>query len=352
MIDLRAFLKRLISAPGPSGFEAPVRELIEETWGPLTDEMSHSRLGSLHGLRRGAGQEPRPNVLLAAHMDSVGFMVSGIVEGFLRLTPIGLLDSRILPGQLVTVHGREDLRGVIVQPPAHLQPAEVENIAPPLEFLLVDVGLHPEQVKRLARVGDPVSFAQAPIEMGDEFMVGHSLDNRASVAALTHCLQILQDRPLVWDLWAVATVQEEETLAGAVTSAFQIGPQIAVAIDVTYGSDYVSPVHKTYPIGGGPTLGWGANIHPGIYETFRRLASRLEIPARMEVMPDSSGTDAETMQIAAQGIPTMVVSIPLRYMHTPVEMVSMKDILLTGRLLAEFVAQLDDNFMSELSWDV
>jgi putative aminopeptidase FrvX len=350
MTDLRAFLKQLISAPGLSGFEAPVLELIEDAWEPLTDEMSHSRLGSLHGLRRGGGQEPRPRVLLAAHMDAVGFMVSGIIEGFLRLAPIGLLDNRILPGQLVTVHGREDLKGVIVQPPAHLLPAEVDNVPPPLELLLVDVGLQHNQLKRLVRVGDPVSFAQAPIEMDDEFLVGHSLDNRASVAALTHCLQVLQDRPLIWDLWAVATVQEEESMAGAVTSAFQIGPQIAVAIDVTYGSDYVSPGHKTYPIGGGPTLGWGVNVHPGIYEAFDKLASRLEIPARMEVMPDSSGTDADGMQTTAQGIPTMVVSIPLRYMHTPVEMVSMKDILMTGRLLAEFVAQLDDDFMSKLSW--
>jgi len=352
MTDLHAFLKTLISAPGLSAFESPVRELIEEAWQPLTDEISHSRLGSLHGLRRGTGRGPRPSVLLAAHMDAVGFMVSGIVEGFLHLAPIGLLDYRILPGQLVTVHGREDLQGIIVQPSPHLLPAEVENVPPPLEFLLVDVGLHPGQVERLVRVGDPVSYAQPPIEMDAEFLAGHSLDNRASVAALTNSLQILQNRPLAWDLWAVATVQEEETMAGAVTSAFEIQPQLAVAIDVTYGDGPGSPAHKTYPLGGGPTLGWGANIHPVLYETFRELASRLDIPTSLEVMPNSSDTDAQAMQIAAQGIPTMVVSIPLRYMHTPVEMVSMNDVFLTGRLLAEFVAQLDDDYMSNLSWDV
>jgi len=219
----------------------------------------------------------------------------------------------------------------------------------PLEHLLVDTGLLPRQVEKLVRVGDLISFAQPPIEMG-EYLAGHSLDNRTSVAVLTHCLQELHGRSLAWDLWFVATTQEEETLGGAFTSAFQLRPTLAVAIDVTFASSPGSPAHKTYPMGKGPTLGWGANIHPEFSRAFKELAEKLEIPTTLEPMPRHSGTDAMALQVVAEGIPCMVVGIPLRYMHTPVEMVSMKDISRAGRLLAEFAAQLDEKFMDKLAW--
>jgi endoglucanase len=221
----------------------------------------------------------------------------------------------------------------------------------PLEYLLVDTGLYPERVSRLVRTGDLISFAQPPLEIGGETLVGHSLDNRASVAALTHCLDQLQRRPHPWDVWAVATTQEEVGLGGAATSAFQLRPSLAVAVDVTFAASPGSPKHKTFSMGEGPTLGWGPNIHPGLHKAFKELAERLEIPYALEPMPRHSGTDAFALQVAAEGIPSMVVSIPLRYMHTPVEMVSMKDIIRSGRLLAEFAAQLDEHFMDKLSWD-
>ncbi len=351
MTELLSFLKTLVSAPGLSGYEDPVREQIEEAWRPLTDELSVSRLGSLHGLRRGAGPEPRPSLVIATHMDAIGLMVSGVVDGLLRVTEVGGLDPRVLPGQLVTVHGREDLPGVIVQPPAHLLPPDVGEVTP-LDYLLVDVGLPARNVPRVVRVGDLVSFAQEPIEMGGDILAGHSLDNRASVAALTHCLEGLQKRQLAWDLWAVATVQEEETLGGAATSAYQLRPSLAVAVDVTFASGGGSPAHQTYPLGKGITLGWGPNVHPALYKAFTRVADCLEIPYAMEPMPRHSGTDGWAMQVAAEGIPTMVVSIPVRYMHTPVEVVSIKDIERAGRLLAEFAAQLDETFLDEkITWD-
>lgn len=351
MTELLPFLKQLISAPGLSGFETPIRHLLEETWRPLTDELHHSRLGSLHGLRRGNAVEPRPSLMLAAHMDAIGLMVTGQVDGFLRLTQVGGLDPRVLPGQMVTVHGREELAGMIVQPPNHLLPADVGNDPVPLEYLLVDVGLLPRQVERLVRVGDLVSFAQPPLELSQDFLVGHSLDNRASVAALTHCLMELQGRPLSWDVWAVATAQEEVTLGGALTSAYQLRPTLAVAIDVTFASSPGSPAHLSFPLGKGPTLGWGPTIHPALQQAFKELADRLEIPYKLEALPRRSGTDADALQIAAEGIPTMVLGIPLRYMHTPVEMVSMKDVLRTGRLMAEFAAALDEKFLDKLVWD-
>lgn len=353
MTDLNKFLKELTSVSGLSGYEAPIRSLIVEAWRPLVDEIQVSRLGSLHAFKKGILSvqmaEP-PSLLMAAHMDAIGLMVSGLAEGLLRITQIGGLDVRILPGQTIIVHGRHELPGVIVQPPDHLIPDSDPSKSVPLEYLLVDTGLTVEEVEKTVRPGDLISFAQPPLELSDDLLVGHSLDNRASVAALTHCLQELSDRNSAWNLCAVATVQEEETLGGALTSAYQIRPKLAVAIDVTFGASPGSPEHQTYPIGKGITLGWGPNIHPGLFKAFQTLADQLEIPTKLEPLPRHSGTDAFALQIAAEGVPTMLISIPLRYMHTPVEMVSMKDIRRAGRLLAEFATHLDEEFMDELSW--
>jgi len=352
MEKITTLLKNLISTPGLSAYEEPARQLITASWSPLVDEISVSRLGSVHGLRKGALPEPCPSILLAAHMDAIGFMVSSIREGFLFLTSIGGIDARVLPGQPVMVHGRKTLPGIIIQPPAHLLPIEEHNKPVPLEYLLVDVGLGAKDVSRLVRVGDLISFDQKPIEFSEDILAGHSLDNRASVTSLSHCLELLKSRTLQWDLWVAATVQEEVSFGGGYTSAFQLQPTLAIAVDVTFGRSPGSPGYKTFPIGQGITLGWGPNIHPYLYKKFKDLAEVLEIPFKDEIMPRHSGTDAFSMQVTAEGIPTMVVSIPIRYMHTPVEMVSIKDILRAGRLLAEFIASLDAEFMKNISWDV
>jgi len=349
MTELLPLLKTLISAPGLSGHEKPIRDIIETAWRPLTDEIHLSRLGSLHGFKRGAGADPRPSILLAAHMDAIGLMVTAQVGEFLRVTEIGGLDVRVLPGQRVIVHGRQDLPGLIVCPPARLLPEEAREGPVALKYLLIDTGLSERELHKLIRPGDLASFAQEPLELRGETLAGHSLDNRASVAALTHCLQSLQGRAHAWDVWAVATVQEEVTLGGARTSAFDLHPQLAVAVDVTWGRGPGTSDYKTFPLGKGPTLGWGPNIHSGFHKAFKQVAERLEIPYAVEVMPRHSGTDAFTLQVAAEGIASMVVSIPLRYMHTPVEVVALKDISRTGQLLAEFIAGLQPGFMDTLT---
>jgi endoglucanase len=351
MTDLLPLLKSLLTAPGLSGHEAPIREIIESAWHPLTDELSVSRLGSLHGLKNGVGPKPRPTILIASHMDAIGLMVTSIQDGFLRVTEVGGLDARVLPGQLVTVHGRRDLPGVIVQPPAHVLPSGAQDGPVPIKYLLVDTGMRPRQVQRQVRIGDLISFSQEPVQLQGDTLAGRSLDNRASVAALTLCLEELQTRKHAWDVWAVATSQEEVTMGGARTSAFQLRPDLAVAVDVTWGKSPNTPEHKTFPLGKGLTLGWGPNIHPGLHKSFIKVADQFEIPYAAEVMPRHSGTDAFALQVAAEGIPTMVVSIPLRYMHTPVEVVALKDIKRTSHLLSEFITQLDIDYMDKLTLD-
>jgi len=351
MIDLLDHLKKMLSTAGLSGFESPIREILMEAWKPLTDELTVSKLGSLHGLKKGRGESPRKRVLISAHMDAIGMMVTEIKDGLMRITEIGGLDHRILPGQLVTVHGREDLMGVIVQPLAHLLPKDLKDGPVDLKYLLVDVGLRPDAVAAKVRVGDTVSFAQPPLELTGEALAGHTLDNRVSVAATTICLEMLQNRLHDWDLWAVASTQEEETLGGALTSPFEIRPDLAIIIDVCFAKGPGANDWQTLPFGEGVGLGYGPNIHPALYDALEEKAKALEIPYHRDLTPRMSGTDAMAVQIVAEGIPCAVLGIPLRYMHTPVETVSLKDVRRAGRLMAEFIADLTPDTLDKIKWE-
>jgi tetrahedral aminopeptidase len=351
MTDILPFLKSLITVPGLSAYEGPVARLIEEKWKPLVDELTISRLGSLHALKRGKGKGQHPSIMIATHMDAIGLMVTKIEDGLLHIDEIGGIDARILPGTQVMVHGKQDVPGVIVMPPANTLPEENRDGVIGLRQLLVDVGMVPIRAASLIRIGDLVSFNTPPIELEGEVLSGHSLDNRASVAGLTVCLEELQTKTHVWDVWAVATAQEEETLGGAATSSYELQPDLAVVMDVTFAKGPGANGWETFPMGKGPTLGWGANLHPFLHKVFKELADKLEIPVAMDISPAHSGTDAYSIQVARTGIPTMLIGIPLRYMHTPVEMIAIKDVQRAGRLLAEFISSLEPDFVSKISWE-
>jgi len=348
MTIIEPFLLSMLSAPGLSGFEEPVSKIIAEKWRPLVDEISSSRMGSLHALRKSAAEGKSPSLMIAAHMDAVGLMVKKIENGFLQITAIGGVDERILPGQAVIVHGRKKIPGIVQMLPDRLMPSSEVN--EPLKFprLFVDTGFSQSELEKMVQIGDVISFAQEPIKMGEGYIAGHSLDNRASVAALTVCLEELKHYNLQWNIWTVATVQEEEMLRGAFTSTYQIRPDIAIAVDVTFAQGPGSNGHMTFPMGKGITLGVGSNVHPALTSHFRKIAEELDMPYAVEPMPRSSGTDSMAMQITAAGIPNMVVSIPIRYMHTPVEMTSINDIMRAGRLLARFITGLEPNSLETL----
>lgn len=351
MTDISPFLKSLLSSAGLSGNESPAADLIAAHWRPLADEFHTSRLGSLHALRRGEAPAPRPALLLSAHMDAIGMMVTALEDGFLRLTDIGSMDARLLPGQPVTVHARRPLQGVIVARPAALLPEDETKDAVKFDHLLVDVGLPPRRLARLVRVGDLISFATEPLELGEGLLCGHSLDNRASVAALTLSLEALQASNPAWDVWFAATVQEEISYAGAATSAFALRPDLAIVVEVTYAKGPGLNSWEYFPLGGGPTLGIGAHIHPFLLKHLRALAEKLEIPYAIEPMPVSSLTEADAVQLSAAGVPTALVSIPIRYMHSPVEVAALIDIQRAARLVSEFALALETDFLDEVIWD-
>jgi endoglucanase len=356
MRDILPFLKSMISVAGLSGYETPVANLIEKQWTPLADSVSRSRLGSIHALKSGTGQDglSRPSVLIATHMDAIGLMVTRIVDGFIYVTNIGGVDARVLPGTPVLVHATKsgkELYGVVAMPPANLLPEGQSAGAIGLKYLMIDTGLTPSEVSKRVHIGDRVSFNTEPVEMSGGCISGHTLDNRASVAALTICLEELQAKSHVWDVWALASIQEEVTFGGSYTSTYQLLPTIAIALDMTFGKGTGSNDYQAFPIGKGVTLGIGPSVHPYLHKRFKEEAERVEIPVKDEAIPDHSSTDADAMQLTAEGIPTMVVSIPQRYMHTPVELVALKDIQRAGRLLAEFVASLEADFINKIAWD-
>lgn len=343
-METTLLLKRLSEIPGLSGHEEPVRALVHDLWSPLVDELRIDGLGNLIALQRGSIPEPRPKLMFAAHMDEIGLRVTGIEKGFLRITRVGGADRRVLPGTEVIVHGRQDLPGVIGMRPPHVIPPEQRDKVPSWEDLFVDVGLTEEEVQKLVRVGDPISFRREVVELKNGLLAGKALDNRVSVAVVTLAIEHLARTSHAWDVITVATVQEEVGLYGATTAAYGVAPEMGVAVDVTFGRQTGVSNQETFPMGEGVTIGVGPNFHPAVVEKLKAVAEANEIPYHIDPIPSRSGTDAWAIQVSREGVPTGLVSIPLRYMHQPVETVSVKDVERAGRLLAALAASLEPDF--------
>lgn len=334
----------LSEAVGPSGRESQVTDVLSSLWGPVSDEIRSDAMGNLIALQRGNGREPRPALMSAAHMDEIALIVTGIENGFLHVNRIGGADRRVLLGLEVIVHGNKDLPGVIGSRPPHVLKPDERKRTIPWEQLFVDVGMSHEEVSACVPIGTPVSIRRPLITLKHGLVAGKAMDNRASVAAITLALQLLHRREHAWDFYAVATVQEEVGAKGALTSAFDLDPTVAIALDVTFAKQADDSGAGTFPLDKGPTIGLGPNFHPHIVERLREVAKDEEIPTHLEPMPGHSGTDAWGIQVAREGIPCGLLSIPVRYMHQPVETLSLRDIERTARLLATFTASLEADY--------
>ncbi len=351
MTDLSELLKTLCSVSGMSAYESPIRNTLTEVWQPLSDTIETTAIGNLVATKHGNADGERSSILLAAHMDMIGLMVSQIDGEFLKVRPIGGIDNRVLPGSLVTVHATDgDLSGVITSKPPHLQTDTERKQYLSLEDQYIDLGLTADEVAEKVALGDVVSFAQTPSFLNDTTLVARSLDNRASVAAVTLVLEQLQSRQHAWDVVAVATVQEEVGLAGAHSTGFDQNPDLAIVIDVTFGRQSGTSDWETFKLGDGPTLGVGANLHPLFYKRVRSAAAKLEMTLHDDLLPRSSGTDAIAIQVSQNGIPCALVSIPIKNMHTPIETVVLKDIERAARLMTEVIVGLDADTLESLTF--
>ena len=350
-MEVIPLLKQLTEADGIAGYEGPIRELVRQTWQPFVDEMREDALGSLIAVRQGTGPEPRPRLMLAAHMDEIGLMVTGLEKGFLRIARVSGTDRRVLLGLEVIVHGQRDLPGIVATRPPHVLPEAERKKSVPWDKMFVDVGLPAEEVQRLVTVGDLISIRRETVELKNRRVAGKAMDDRACVAAVTLALEQLARVRHAWDVYAVATVQEETGLKGALTSAYGVAPDLAVALDVTFGKHPGVPDAETHALGEGPTIGIGPNFHPGLVKRLKEVAEAHEIPYHVEPTPGGSGTDAWAIQVTREGVPTALIAIPNRYMHQPVETVAAQDVERAGRLLAAFIGGLEADFLARLAWD-
>ncbi len=346
---LKTHLKEICELHGPPGYEEPVRQAMAATWQPLVDSLEVGKLGSLVGIKLGSGPEPRRRIMLCAHMDEIGLIVKDIDRGFLKVGHMGGIDDRTLPGLAVIVHGRQPLKGVVGLPPLHMLSADQHGHYPKLSDLVIDVGLPADQVAELVSVGDVITMDTPIFDLQDR-LAGKAIDDRACLAALTACLDALQSRKHVWDVLAVASVQEEVGSWGARTEAYRLAPDLAIALDVTFALQ-PGVSDGAYKLGGGgPPISLGANFHPALYDAINAAAERLEMTLEPDPLPDHSGTDAWPIQISRDGIPTALLNIPIRNMHSTIETVDMHDVQRTGRLLAEFIAGLGIDFLKTITW--
>jgi endoglucanase len=351
-VDILPLLKRLSEANGVSGYEHQVRQIVEEEFAGLADEVRTDALGNVIAVKRGVGPEPRLSIMIASHMDEIGLIVSELEEGFLHFQQVGGYDDRVLLGQEVRIHGRRVLPGIIGARPPHVLSQKERGQPVPYDKLRIDVGLSPEELPKLVRVGDLVTMKRELIELQGDRVAGKALDNRVSIVAALVCLEELGSMRHQWDVYAVATVQEEVGVKGAITSTYNLRPDVGIAVDVTWAKQPGTPDEYTYELGKGPTIGCGPNFHPKLQQALLEAAEKLEMSYHLEPAARPGGTDAYAIQVSREGIPAELISIPLRNMHTPVETVSIKDVERAGRLLAAFVARLDGDFLDSLVWDL
>jgi len=354
MATLTDSLVKFAGAHGASGYEDTVRALIIREFQKLTDTVDITPLGSVIGVKRAGGTRARrpsrrasatnaPRLLVEAHMDEIGLVVTEIRDGFIRFEEIGYWDPRVLPSQNVWVHGRKTLPGVIGSRPPHVLTAKERKHALTLDDLFIDVGMTDARARELVSPGDMITLDRAVIPLQNEMCAGKAFDNRASVVALLEFLKQLQNSAPAWDIYAVANVNEEDSpfYVGAQTAAYAIQPQLALCLDVTHAQQAGLNDEALPQTGQGPCIARGANIHPVVFEKLRQTAQRHALSHQITVYGGDTETNAWMMQTTGNGIPTGLVEIPLRYMHSAVETLALSDVQGAAKLLSAFAMNLN-----------
>lgn len=333
------YLKILDGEFGVSGNEAPIRNCIKELFSRYCDEVTVDALGNVIGRKKGY-KDGAPSLMIEGHMDELGFMVSDITDkGSLMFVPMGGFDPKILPGTEVTVWGKEKLFGVIGATPPHLKTDNTEVTK--LSKLCVDIGLSKEETSRLVRIGDIITINTFFTKLDGRRIAARCIDDRGGVAIVIKVLELLSKTHLPGDIYAVATVQEEVGLRGARTSAMHIKPDCAIALDVCHGKSY-GVSEDAFPLGKGPVITIGPNLHRKMTQKLINLASADDIAIQLEVCDGNTGTDAWEIQVSGSGVPTALLSVPIRYMHANYEVADSCDLDGAAQLISKFAEELKE----------
>jgi endoglucanase len=347
MTDDITFLERLLDAQGPSGFEVRPGRVWREHAGAFADEVHVDVSGNSLATVNSSG---RPRVMLAGHIDEIGLQITYVDEkGYLFIDEIGGWDPQVLVGQRVSIMTRDgDVPGVIGKKAIHLMTPEDRTKASKTKDLWVDVGASSrDEVAELGiRVGDPMVLAQKMVRLAGDRIASRAIDDRIGAYVVLEAARLLAEDPPEAAVTAVATTQEEigHSGGGARTSAYTVEPDVAIVVDVTFSTD-VPDIDKKelgeHKIGGGPVLSRGSASHSEVFELLAQVAEEEGIPHTIQASPRSTRTDADAIYLTRAGVPTGLVSVPNRYMHSPNEVVSLEDLRNAARLIAAFVRRLD-----------
>ena len=337
----RPWLEQLAQIPMVTGFERAQSGRVCELFAPLCDEIEVDRFGNVIGRIR-SGKPDAKTVLLDAHLDQIGFVVTEVLDqGFVRLQSVGGVDPRMLLGAEVTIGAPEGaLYGIVACKPPHLLGAHEADKAVPIHEMVIDTGLL--DAKGKIPVGTPIWFPADEAHMprlSKDSMTGPSLDDRAGAAAIALALQKLRRVDLSVDVAILLSVQEEVTALGATLGTFQVHPDYAIAVDVSHAKTPDAPDQFAY--GGGVMIGMGPNMNRPLTRALVRTAKAEGMDYQIEVMEGNTGTNAWEMQIIGAGTAQAILSIPLRYMHTPIETIKLSDVESVGDLLYHFLRQFD-----------
>lgn len=340
-MDIKHALERLCSQRAPSGFERPAGECALGLLRPLVDEASIDRMGNVIGVRR-CGRPNAPRLLLDAHLDEIGLIVTGIENGFLRFRSIGGVDPRMLPNRELTILTDPPVLGVVACLPPHVQKKGDSDKALPLDEMFIDVGMSQEEALRTIPVGTPIVYRGGCFPLGEAQMCGKSMDDRSCFVTLLRTVELLQGKELDVDLYLMGSTQEEVSGAGATVGTFSIAPDYCVAVDVTHGKTPDGPKDRSCALFKGPAIGIGPNMTTWMTKRMIAKAEEQNIPWQSEVMSGCTGTNGWHMQISREGVATSVISLPLKYMHTPIEVLALEDMESVARLLAAFAENLGE----------
>jgi putative aminopeptidase FrvX len=345
-----SFFKSLTEAPSPSGYEQPAAALLREYLKPIADEVTTNVMGSVHGLLKGSDAQRggrRVSVMLAGHIDEIGMMVTYVTEeGFIAFKPIGGVDEAVLPGMRVKVHTEGGaLLGILGRLPIHLLDEEERKTVTKTHKLFIDLGMKADRVKAAVRIGDPITFAVGFEAFGDGMLVSRAFDDKMGAFISAEVARKVKERGgAKVDLFVCGTVQEEIGLRGGVTSAYEVDPTVGIAVEVGHATDYPDVdkrKHGEVACGKGPIIARGPNINPVVFKKLVEAARSADVPHQFGGEPRGTGTDANAIQLSRGGKAAALISVPLRYMHTPVEALAISDLEASIDLLAEFVLRLD-----------
>lgn len=336
------FLRKMVETPSPSGYEQPVQKVVREWVSKFADEVRTDLHGNVIAAKNPKGS---PRIMFAGHCDQLGLMVQHIDdEGFIYVNPIGGHDPIVLVGQCVIVWGpKGPIKGVMARKPVHLLARNNDELskAPKISDLWVDIGVKDKkEAESIVEMGDPITWDLKITELRNDLMAAPGFDDKTGAWVVMEALRILSTRKFDAAVFAVSTVQEEIGLRGATTSAFGVEPQVGIAVDVTHATDHPSMEKKIsgeVNLGKGPVIARGPNINPVVYDVMVKTARSKKIPFQLNGQSRATGTDANAIQISRAGVATGLVSVPNRYMHSPVEVISLKDLENCAKLLAEFV---------------